>query len=46
MFDGSLEIYEHLGHAGRGVGRGEWHLGHRARLVTDVVDNSLRWVED
>lgn len=46
MFDGTLEMYEHFGHAGSGVGRVVWHLGHWPRLVTEAVDNSLRWVVD
>lgn len=44
MFDGTLEMYEHLGHAGSGVGRGEWHLGQWPRLVAEAVDNGLWWV--
>lgn len=46
MFEGILEMNEHLGHAGSGVGRTEWHFGHCLRPVTDVVDSTLRWTVD
>lgn len=46
MFEGTPEMNEHLGHAGSGVGSGEWHFGHLVCLVTETVDNILRWAID
>ena len=46
MFEGVFEMNEHLGHAGSGVGRGEWHFGHRPRPTVDVVDNVPRSAAD
>lgn len=46
MFEGIIEMNEHFGHAGSGVGRGEWHFGHLLGLEDAVVDNILRWAAD